>query len=134
MVGPHFGPGDKTRYAQSDPGRKCRSIDKHGRLKMRRRTFLAASAASLAMPAVARAENQRLLKFIPQSDLQVLDPVWIAPCNHLLRPQRFPIRVSNRFRIVASESLCNVLDGTAYKEALSTFFFSNEGTVDLLLM
>ena len=43
---------------------------------MRRRTFLAASAASLALPAVARAEKQRLLKFIPQSDLQVLDPVW----------------------------------------------------------
>lgn len=43
---------------------------------MRRRTFLAASAATLALPAVARAENQRLLKFIPQSDLAILDPVW----------------------------------------------------------
>ena len=43
---------------------------------MRRRTFLAASAASLALPAVVRAENQRLLKFIPQSDLAILDPVW----------------------------------------------------------
>jgi peptide/nickel transport system substrate-binding protein len=43
---------------------------------MRRRTFLAASAASLALPAVVRADNQRLLKFIAQSDLAVLDPVW----------------------------------------------------------
>src|SRR5271157_5866320 len=43
---------------------------------MRRRTFLAASAASLALPAVVRADNQRLLKFIPQSDLAILDPVW----------------------------------------------------------
>ena len=43
---------------------------------MRRRTFLAASAASLALPAIARAENQRLLKFIPQSDLAIVDPVW----------------------------------------------------------
>jgi peptide/nickel transport system substrate-binding protein len=43
---------------------------------MRRRTFLAASAATLALPAVVRAENQRLLKFIPQSDLAILDPVW----------------------------------------------------------
>jgi peptide/nickel transport system substrate-binding protein len=43
---------------------------------MRRRTFLAASAASLALPAVVRAESQRLLKFIPQSDLAILDPVW----------------------------------------------------------
>jgi hypothetical protein len=30
------------------------------------RTFLAASAASLALPAVVRADSQRLLKFIPQ--------------------------------------------------------------------
>ena len=43
---------------------------------MRRRTFLAASAATLALPAVARAESQRVLKFIPQSDLAILDPVW----------------------------------------------------------
>jgi peptide/nickel transport system substrate-binding protein len=41
---------------------------------MRRRTFLA--AATLALPAVARAERARVLKFIPQSDLAVLDPVW----------------------------------------------------------
>jgi peptide/nickel transport system substrate-binding protein len=43
---------------------------------MRRRTFLAASAASLALPAVVRADSQRLLKFIPQSDLAILDPIW----------------------------------------------------------
>src|SRR5262249_5755607 len=43
---------------------------------MRRRTFLAASAATLALPSVALAENQRVLKFIPQSDLAILDPVW----------------------------------------------------------
>jgi len=43
---------------------------------VKRRTFLAASAATLALPAVVRAESQRLLKFIPQSDLAILDPVW----------------------------------------------------------
>lgn len=43
---------------------------------MRRRTFLAASAASLALPSIAQAENKRVLKFIPQSDLAILDPVW----------------------------------------------------------
>jgi peptide/nickel transport system substrate-binding protein len=43
---------------------------------MRRRTFLAASAATLALPAVVRAQNQRVLKFIPQSDLALVDPVW----------------------------------------------------------
>ncbi len=47
-----------------------------GERTMRRRTFLAASAATLALPAVARAENQRVLKFIPQSDLPILDPIW----------------------------------------------------------
>jgi peptide/nickel transport system substrate-binding protein len=43
---------------------------------MKRRTFLAASAASLALPSIARAQGQRVLKFIPQSDLAILDPVW----------------------------------------------------------
>src|SRR5215831_8403195 len=43
---------------------------------MQRRTFLAASAATLALPSVARPESQRVLKFIPQSDLAILDPVW----------------------------------------------------------
>jgi peptide/nickel transport system substrate-binding protein len=43
---------------------------------MRRRTFLAASAATLALPAVGRADNKRALRFIAQSDLAILDPVW----------------------------------------------------------
>ena len=43
---------------------------------MKRRTFLAASAATLALPSVARAQGKRLLKFIPQSDLAILDPIW----------------------------------------------------------
>jgi len=43
---------------------------------MKRRTFLAASAAGLALPAVARAQGSRVLKFIPQADVAVLDPIW----------------------------------------------------------
>jgi peptide/nickel transport system substrate-binding protein len=43
---------------------------------MRRRTFLAASAASLALPSVVRAQGKSVLKFIPQSDLAVVDPIW----------------------------------------------------------
>jgi len=43
---------------------------------MRRRTFLAASAATLALPSITLAETKRVLKFITQSDLAVLDPVW----------------------------------------------------------
>ncbi|WP_428531397.1 ABC transporter substrate-binding protein [Rhodopila sp.] len=42
---------------------------------MRRRTFMAAAAAQLAVPAVSRAA-ERTLKFVPQSDLAVLDPIW----------------------------------------------------------
>ncbi|HEX2944056.1 MAG TPA: ABC transporter substrate-binding protein, partial [Rhodopila sp.] len=42
---------------------------------MRRRTFMAAAAAQLAMPAISQAAD-RVLKFIPQSDLAVLDPIW----------------------------------------------------------
>lgn len=46
---------------------------------MRRREFLigsAAAAGSLAAPAIVRAQGAKLLKFIPQADLAVLDPVW----------------------------------------------------------
>ncbi|HEY3846720.1 MAG TPA: ABC transporter substrate-binding protein [Acetobacteraceae bacterium] len=43
---------------------------------MRRRTFLAASAASLTLPSIARAQGSRVLKFIPQADVTVLDPIW----------------------------------------------------------
>ena len=43
---------------------------------MQRRTFLAATAATLAAPRIARAAGPRVLRFIPQSDLTVLDPVW----------------------------------------------------------
>ncbi len=47
---------------------------------MKRRHLLAAGAAGLAMPGVVRAQGtpgaSRLLKFIPQSDLTVLDPHW----------------------------------------------------------
>jgi peptide/nickel transport system substrate-binding protein len=41
-----------------------------------RRQLLAASAVALAAPRIARAQGSRLLKFIPQSDLSVLDPIW----------------------------------------------------------
>jgi peptide/nickel transport system substrate-binding protein len=49
---------------------------------MQRRTFLAASAATLAAPRLAcaagppSAAGPRVLRFIPQSDLTILDPVW----------------------------------------------------------
>src|SRR4051812_26529083 len=47
---------------------------------MRRRdvlkSTLAGVAAALAAPNIVRAQTQRVLKFLPQADLAVLDPVW----------------------------------------------------------
>ena len=43
---------------------------------MRRRTFIASATAALAAPAIARGEASQVLKFIPQADLAVLDPIW----------------------------------------------------------
>ncbi len=45
---------------------------------MKRRSFLQAAAANLAMPSIGRAESARVLRFIPQSDLTALDPVWTS--------------------------------------------------------
>ncbi|OJW21775.1 MAG: ABC transporter substrate-binding protein [Rhodospirillales bacterium 69-11] len=46
-----------------------------------RRGLLAASAVALATPSVVRAQASRVLKFIPQSDLTVIDPVWTTAYN-----------------------------------------------------
>jgi peptide/nickel transport system substrate-binding protein len=47
---------------------------------VKRRTLLHAGTAALAMglakPHIARAAGTRVLKFIPQADLAVLDPIW----------------------------------------------------------
>jgi peptide/nickel transport system substrate-binding protein len=43
---------------------------------MRRRGFIAGTTATLALPAVARGAADKVLKFVPQADLAVLDPVW----------------------------------------------------------
>jgi peptide/nickel transport system substrate-binding protein len=43
---------------------------------IRRRGFMAASALALAAPSIVRAQGKHVLKFIPQSDLTVIDPVW----------------------------------------------------------
>ena len=42
---------------------------------IRRRTFMAAAAASLAAPSISRGAAAAPLKFIPQSDLTILDPI-----------------------------------------------------------
>ncbi len=47
---------------------------------MQRRHFIA-GATALAMPSIARAEARRVLKFIPQSDVTVVDPIWTTAYN-----------------------------------------------------
>ncbi len=41
-----------------------------------RRTLLGASVAALAAPALGQSNNNKLIRFIPQADLVVLDPMW----------------------------------------------------------
>lgn len=43
---------------------------------LNRRSFMALSGAALAAPALAQGTSARVLKFIPQADLTVLDPIW----------------------------------------------------------
>jgi peptide/nickel transport system substrate-binding protein len=45
---------------------------------MRRRDVLKLGAGALAAPRFARAETERVLRFIPQADLTILDPVWTS--------------------------------------------------------
>jgi len=42
---------------------------------MRRRTFLSTATAALAAPAIGRAQRASVLRFVPQADLAILDPV-----------------------------------------------------------
>ena len=43
---------------------------------MRRRSFLAATAALPAAPALAQGTRARTLRFVPQANLTSLDPIW----------------------------------------------------------
>lgn len=42
---------------------------------MDRRSFLAGTAACLALPAIVRAESSRVIKFVPDADVTIFDPV-----------------------------------------------------------
>ena len=45
-------------------------------MRVTRRTLMGGAAAALATPALAQTAGNRLLRFIPQADLAVLDPMW----------------------------------------------------------
>jgi peptide/nickel transport system substrate-binding protein len=48
---------------------------------MKRRQFIASSAAALAMPSLARSNRSSVLKFVPVGDLPSLDPIGTAAYN-----------------------------------------------------
>jgi peptide/nickel transport system substrate-binding protein len=51
-------------------------------MTMHRRHFLAASAAALAAPSIASAQAKAsVLKFIPEADITILDPIWTTATN-----------------------------------------------------
>lgn len=45
---------------------------------MYRRSFLAASALTLAAPSIVAAQGSRVLRFVPDADLALLDPTWVT--------------------------------------------------------
>ena len=45
-------------------------------MEIKRRTLMAGTAAALATPALGQGSNSKLIRFIPQADLTVLDPMW----------------------------------------------------------
>ncbi len=45
-------------------------------MHIKRRTLIAGTAASLARSSLAQPANTRLIRFIPQADLAILDPTW----------------------------------------------------------
>ena len=68
---------------------------------MRRRRFLAAVSA-LAAPRIARGAEAAVLRFIPQADLVVLDPVWTAAYvtrNHAMMVFDTLYGTDNAFRV-----------------------------------
>jgi peptide/nickel transport system substrate-binding protein len=46
-----------------------------------RRQVLGGSLAAMALPSIVKAAPTRVLKFIPQSDLSVIDPIWSTAYN-----------------------------------------------------
>ena len=44
--------------------------------KINRRSFAAGSAALALLPGIANAQNKKLLKFVQNGNLTILDPIW----------------------------------------------------------
>ncbi len=101
---------------------------------MKRRTFLQASAVAplvgLARPNIARAAGSKVLKFIPQGDLAVLDPVWTTAYvtrNHGMAVFDTLFATDSKFQ--AQPQMCNgVQTGKEWKLTLRDGLKFHDGT------
>ena len=103
---------------------------------MQRRTFLAGSAAlggALAAPSLVRAATQSVLRFIPQSDLTVLDPHWTTAYvtrNHAFMVFDTLYGMDGAYRATPqmAEGAVTEDDGRTWKIALRQGLFWHDGT------
>ena len=53
---------------------------------MHRRSFLAGATAGLALPAIARAQSATTIRFVPEADVIIYDPVVTPPRRRASTP------------------------------------------------
>ena len=99
---------------------------------MRRRGFLAA-ASTLALPSLVRAEPSRVLRFIPQSDVTVLDPICTTAYvtrNHgyLVFDTLFGQDAAYKPTLQMLESAVTESDGTLWRLRLREGLRFHDGT------
>jgi peptide/nickel transport system substrate-binding protein len=104
---------------------------------MRRRDFLkAAAATSIAAPSLALAGDQRVLRFTPQADLSVLDPIWTTATvtrNHAFLVFDTLYGQDNSYQAVPqmAEGATTENDGKLWKIALRPGLKFHDGTAVL---
>jgi peptide/nickel transport system substrate-binding protein len=99
---------------------------------MRRRTFLASTAA-LAVPAIAHGEASQVLKFVPQADLAVLDPIWTTTYQtrdhgFLVFDTLFGLDGQYRPQPQMAEAAVSEADGTVWRVTLRPDLMFHDGT------
>ena len=99
---------------------------------MQRRHFIA-GATALAMPSIARAEASRVLKFIPQSDVTVVDPIWTTAYNtrnhaFMVFDTLFGMDSSYRFQPQMLAGFTTEADGKLWRLTLRTGMRFHDGS------
>ena len=100
---------------------------------MRRRTFLASTAVALAAPAIARGDASKVLTFVPQADLAVLDPIWTTTYQtrdhaFLVFDTLFGIDSSSRPQPQMAEGAVSEDDGKTWRVTLRPGLKFHDGT------